>query len=200
MPSQTTNVVRPTSRLWLLALGVAFGVLSACGSDTDTATEATTEPTTEATAAETEEATSGEDATGDAAADEEYVVDDCNYDEFVYTEFTEIPADWPETFPRPEGLVEIQGETGVGCERLTVDSRSRYYGSNGRDWMTAYGDQLTAAGFELADDYDEYDDLLQWNRTYRRGQDWISYGGDFELVGRDGEYLSLGIVLTDFPD
>ncbi len=84
----------------------------------------------------------------------------------------------------------------MGCDRVTIDMRSRHYGAS-RDWVAAYGEQLSAAGFELADEYDELGDLI---RTYRMGQDVINYGGPIEREGSDGEYITVGIVITDFPD
>ncbi len=102
----------------------------------------------------------------------------------MYTPFTEIPTDWPASFPPPELLEEIDGEVGVGCDRVTVDMRGRYYGSS-RDWVVEYGDQFRAAGFEFDSELDELGDLI---RTYRSGQDVISYGGSIEREGDDGEY------------
>jgi len=154
---------------------------------------------TATSAVSTEEAAPADEAgsTDEAEAADAYVPDDCDYDSRTYTEIADVPADWPETFPRPAGIVEVGGEVGFGCERQTVDMRSRLYGPDGRDWIESYGAELEAAGFELDQEYDE---LGMYNRTYRRGNDWISYGGDFELVGRDGEYLSLGFSLADFDD
>ncbi len=177
-------------RLWSLMVALAFATLTACGSSG-------AEPETGL-----EQATAGSQAvdppaaTGSEDLNEDPPVDDCDYSTFVYTPFTEIPADWPASFPIPEQLEEINGEVGVGCGRITVDMQGRYYG-NSREWVAAYGQQLSAAGFELGEELDELGDLVL---TYRSGQDWISYGGAIELVGSDNEYIGVGIVITDFPD
>lgn len=194
-------------RTILLCLGLV--ALAACGSS-DAESSATVEGSeTDAAASGDEQATAdqstGEDAdqaeategqATEEAAEDDFQPDDCDYSTFVYTPFTEIPADWPAAFPAPESLEEIKGDVGVGCERVTIDMRSRFYGSS-RDWLAAYGDQLSAAGFELDEEYDELGDVIL---TYRSGQDWISVGGPIEREGADGEYMAVGIVLTDFPN
>ncbi len=179
-----------TIRLWALPMALAIFTITACGSS---GSDGGGLPAT--TAAQTEETTAATDGES-GVVDEAPPVDDCDYSTFVYTPFTEIPAAWPTSFPAPEHLEEINGEVGVGCGRLTVDMRSRYYG-NSREWVADYGQQLSAAGFELSEELDDLGDLVL---TYRSGQDWISYGGPIELEGSDDEYIAVGIVLTDFPD
>jgi len=135
-------------------------------------------------------------AAEEGIVDDAFQVDECDRSTFVYTPFTEIPADWPASFPPPELLEEIDGEVGIGCGQVTVDMRGRYYGVS-RDWVADYGDRLSAAGFEFDNEYDELRMLL---RDYRSGEDWISYGGPIEREGDEGEYITVGVVLVDFDN
>ncbi len=183
-----------TDRVKLAALALALTALAGCGSSgSDAATPVDESVTTQVEGEEAAPTTAAEvvEDTSDVGA-----VDDCDYDTFEYTPFTEIPDTWPSTFPKPEGLEEISGDVGMGCDRVTVDMRSRYYGAS-RDWVAAYGEQLSAAGFTLDNEYDE---LGQLTLTYRSGNDVISYGGPIEREGGDGEYIAVGVVMTDFPD
>lgn len=186
----------PRIRLGTLAFGFALAVVTGCGSSGSEAESVTVVSDQPGTADTTAEVAAESDPVDETVGEDDYQVDDCDYSTFVYTPFTEIPADWPATFPAPEQLEEVKGDVGVGCGRITVDMRGRYYGSS-REWVAEYGDALSAAGFELDDEYDELGDLI---RTYRSGQDVINYGGPIELEGKDGEYIGVGIVLTDFAN
>jgi hypothetical protein len=184
-PLGSTTSHRPAR---LAALTLTLAVLTGCGSS-DSSEDASSEPTTAAEPSTDDEAPPEDDG---GAVD----VVECDTSTFIYEPFTEIPSDWPDSFPQPELLEQIDGEVGSGCDRVTVDMRGRYTGP-ARDWMAEYGDRLTEAGFELAD---ETDDGRQVLRTYRQGEDVINYGGDVERADSDGEYIGVGIVLTDFPD
>ena len=171
---------------------------SACGSsEPDAQSPADASPAAaEATedASDVEEAAEPGDGEDQGDADEA-AAEECDTSTIVYTPFTDaIPADWPEAFPQPQELEEISGDVGVGCGRVSVDMRGRYYGA-GREWVATYGDELEAAGLEFDDEYDE---LGQLTRKYSKGQSFINYGGDIELEGRDGEYIGVGITLIDY--
>ena len=186
------TILRPpftTRRSQLAALTLTLVALVGCGSS-ETSEDAAPADTaaSDASALPAETEAPGEGSEGGEAVE-------CDTSTFVYEPFTEIPADWPEPFPRPELLENITGDVGKGCERVTVDMRGRYTG-DARAWMDEYGDRLSDAGFELTD---ESDDQRQVLRTYRLGDDFINYGGDIELPDSDREYITVGIVLADFP-
>ena len=187
---------RPTSaasRFRLAAVTLTLFALVGCGSSETSEDAAADVPADTAT---TEDSAPPEEVGDSDGGDGSGEVVECDTSTFVYEPFTEVPADWPAAFPRPELLEEIDGEVGMGCDRVTVDMRGRFYGP-ARDWMAEYGDRLSDAGFELTDDTDELGQVL---RTYRLGEDVINYGGDIELPDSAEEYITVGIVLTDFPD
>ncbi len=200
------TIMRATSTRSPLRLAAALTLtlvaLAGCGS-ADTADDAAVDdPAVDDAAAAVDDAAVSDDAappaeTGGSDEGVEVVEGvECDTSTFVYEAFTEIPAGWSEGFPRPEMLDDIEGDVGNGCERVTVDMRGRHTG-DARDWMAAYGDRLSDAGFELSDETDELGQVL---RTYRSGEDVINFGGDIERPDLPEEYITVGISLTDFPD
>lgn len=173
--------------------------MTACGSGESEPTSDAAAPVRTASDDAPPEDSTAPQASQDAPADDvaDPPAEECDTSTIVYTPFTDaIPDTWPASIPVPEDLEEISGDVGVGCARVTVDMRSRYYGA-GREWVATYGDQLKAGGLELDDEIDE---LNQLTRRYRQGDDVITYGGPIELEGRDGEYIGVGIVIVDFDE